>query len=304
MTDLRGDVRLFAIGLGAALAAACVTLPARAEEKLAEHATCNRAEFRPIIDIGHTLESPGADSARGSTEYGFNFFLARQIERKLRAAGFSKTVVMITEGKARPSLAARIARANRIGGDLLLSIHHDSVPQKFKEDWKYEGREFEYSDRFRGHSIFVSRESHDLRGSMLFGKLLGKELAQRGMKYTPHYTEKFMGPRQRPLLDALTGVYSYDKLLVLKMTHMPAVLLEAGNIVNRDEELDLLSEERQLKTSAAVTDAIDAFCIAQQGPKQTPVAQAIARLRHVGKSILRRKSSKSATLDVSAIKRR
>lgn len=304
MTDLRGDVRIFAISLGAALAAAALTLPARAEEKSAEHAACNRAEFKLIVDVGHTLDSPGAYSARGATEYGFNFFLARQMERQLLAAGFTKTVVMITEGKSRPSLAARIARANRLGGNLLISIHHDSVPQKFKEDWTYDGKEFEYSDRFRGHSIFVSRDSYDLRGSMLFGKLLGRELGERGLKYTPHYTEKFMGPRQRPLLDALTGVYSYDKLLVLKQTHMPAVLLEAGNIVNREEEIELLSEERQVTTSIAVAHAVEAFCIAQQGPKQPQIARAMARMRHVGKAILKRKSAKSATLDASALKRR
>jgi N-acetylmuramoyl-L-alanine amidase len=41
---------------------------------------------------------------------------------------------------------------------------------------------------------------------------------------------------------------------------MPAVLLEAGSIVNREEELLLASPERQALVSAAITDAVDEFC--------------------------------------------
>jgi N-acetylmuramoyl-L-alanine amidase len=298
MIDIRDFGRL-AFGL-----CCSVTLlaPAHAEEAASARPkpACNRADFRVILDVGHTIDSPGAYSARGATEYGFNFFLTRQIEHQLRKAGFAKTVVMITPGKARPSLAMRIAHANRLGGQLLLSIHHDSVPQQFKRDWEYEGREFEYSDRFHGHSIFVSRDSHDLRGSMLFGKLLGQELKARGMTYTPHYTERFMGRRQRPLLDALSGVYSYDKLLVLRQTHMPAVLLEAGNIVNREEELELLSEERQVKTSTAVVQAVDEFCAAKLAPAPQYIASRTS-LRSVAKRLSHRRF---AIKEASALKRR
>jgi N-acetylmuramoyl-L-alanine amidase len=298
MIDIR-DLRRLACGLCCSVA---LITSAHAEDAAParDKPACNRTDFRVILDVGHTLDSPGAYSARGATEYGFNFFLTRQIEHQLRQAGFARTVVMITGGKARPSLAARIAHANRLGGQLLISIHHDSVPQQFKRDWEYEGREFEYSDRFRGHSIFVSRESHDLRGSMLFGKLLGQELKARGMAYTPHYTEKFMGRRQRPLLDALSGVYSYDKLLVLKHTHMPAVLLEAGNIVNREEELELLSEERQVKTSAAVVQAVDEFCAARLAPAPQYVASRTS-LRSVAKKLSHRRF---AIKEASALKRR
>ena len=54
-----------------------------------------------------------------------------------------------------------------------------------------------------------------------------------------------MGRYQHPLLNKETGVYSYDELVVLRTTRMPAVLLEAGSIINRDEELKMDSPERQ-----------------------------------------------------------
>jgi len=85
-------------------------------------------------------------------------------------------------------------------------------------------------------------------------------LKARGLQYTPHYVENFMGHRQRLLVDANVGVYRYDQLIVLRTTQMPAVLLEAGSIINRAEELVMNSPERQALIGAAVTDAVEGFC--------------------------------------------
>ncbi len=48
-----------------------------------------------------------------------------------------------------------------------------------------------------------------------------------------------MGRYRHELIDEEAGVYRYDHLIVLHSAHMPAVLLEAGSIVNRQEELEL-----------------------------------------------------------------
>ena len=69
-----------------------------------------------------------------------------------------------------------------------------------------------------------------------------------------------MGKRRRELLDAKAGVYRFDQLLVLRKTDAPAVLLEAGSIVNRDEELELGSHERHAIIGTAITQAVEAFC--------------------------------------------
>ena len=87
--------------------------------------------------------------------------------------------------------------------------------------------------RFKGHSIFVSDDNINPKDSLLFGSMLGQQLKARGLQYTPHYTESFMGRWKRVLLDADAGVYRYDTLFVLKKTQMSAVLLEAGSIANR-----------------------------------------------------------------------
>lgn len=236
---------------------------------------CDYTRFRPLIDVGHTLEEPGAISARGMPEYDFNLRLALYVERALREAGFSKTTLLISEGKALPSLLKRVARANKQGGDLFLSIHHDSVPEKLIEKWTYEGVERSFSDRFRGHSMFVSADNTQFKASLQFGHLLGKELKEKGLQYTPHYTDKIMGNRMRQLVDKEAGVYRFDQLVVLRMTQMPALLLEAGSIINRDEELLMASTDQQEKIAGAVKNAIEAFCVLRT-PRKTRAATSAA----------------------------
>jgi N-acetylmuramoyl-L-alanine amidase len=235
-------------------------------------ATCGRAaSFRTVLDVGHTAEVPGALSARGATEYDFNLRLAKQIEKDLIAAGFGQTVLMVTAKAPTAGLFERAARANGLKADLFLAIHHDAVPDSFLETWQFEGQEQHFSDRFPGHSIFVSNQNADPKGSLAFGRLLGNALEARGLHYTPHYTEKFMGNRRRELVDAKAGVYRYDQLIVLKQTRMPAVLLEAGSIVNRTEELLLATPEHQALISAAVVEAV---CATRSKPSRPPTVAA------------------------------
>jgi N-acetylmuramoyl-L-alanine amidase len=148
-------------------------------------ATCDRAAFRLVLDVGHTDQVPGAKSARGLREFDFNLRLAQLIDKQLADAGFAKTVLLVTEGPALQGLARRVARANAAHADLLLSIHHDSVPDSMLEKWDYNGEPHFFSDRFSGHSLFVSYENGDRKGSLRFARLLGLALKSRGLQYTP-----------------------------------------------------------------------------------------------------------------------
>ena len=53
---------------------------------------------------------------------------------------------------------------------------------------------------------------------------------------------------------------------------MPAVLLEAGSIINREEELRMGSAEHQALVSAAVADAVKSFCTARRPRTPTNAA--------------------------------
>jgi N-acetylmuramoyl-L-alanine amidase len=238
--------------------------PVRAEDAASERAdhtgNCTRATFRVLIDVGHTASSPGADSARGVPEYEFNLKLAEVIAQSLHGAGFDKAVRLVTSGTRMASLFERAATANHLNADLFISIHHDSVPDNLKEKWQYEGKNLSYSDRFSGYAIFVSNDNADRAASLAFGHSLGQELQKHGLHYTPHYTLPLMGRYRHELIDEEAGVYRYDHLIVLHSTRMPAVLLEAGSIINRQEELELASPERRLMVAEAITSAVDEFC--------------------------------------------
>jgi N-acetylmuramoyl-L-alanine amidase len=221
---------------------------------------CDPAKFRIVLDVGHTAESEGAISARNVSEFVYNLRLAKRIEEKLKAEGFRETRLLLTEGKARRSLVKRVAAANDLPADLLLSIHHDSVPNKFLEDWEFEGKKSRYSDRFSGYSVFVSRSNPDFKTSLSFAELIGKEMKAQGLDYAKQYSQPIMGRYQRELLNRETGVYRYDELIVLRKTRMAAVLLEAGSIINRDEELKMGSPEHRNIISSGVAAAMKEFC--------------------------------------------
>jgi N-acetylmuramoyl-L-alanine amidase len=235
---------------------------------------CVPAKFRIVLDVGHTAKSEGASSARNVPEFAFNLHLARRIEEKLKAEGFAATKLLVTAGNARPSLVKRVAAANDLPADLFLSIHHDSVPNTLLENWEFEGKKSHFSDRFSGYSVFVSRDNPDFKTSLSFAEGVAKEMKARGLDYAHQYTQAIMGRYQHPLLNKETGVYSYDELVVLRKTRMPAVLLEAGSIINRDEELKMESPERQDIVSSGVALAVKEFCDARSATPADVAAKA------------------------------
>ena len=71
-----------------------------------------------VVDVGHTVEVPGAISARGVPEYTFNLNLARDVQQALVDAGFTKTVLLITSKAPPQGLFERAFRANKMAANL------------------------------------------------------------------------------------------------------------------------------------------------------------------------------------------
>lgn len=259
-------INIAVLAFGALLAApgvlscAANSAPARHGMPIEPAPTCDRDNFRLLLDVGHTPDAPGARSARGVDEYQFNLVLTRDLADVLRGRGFDKTMVMITQGPTRPGLVSRVAQINRLAPDLLLSIHHDSVPTALLEQFEYDDKLHDFSDRFSGHSIFVSANNLHYAASVVFARTMGTEMEARGLHYTPHYTDRIMGERRRILIDDKAGVYRYDQLLVLKNTRVPSVLLEAGMIINREEEWQLHLPQYRARITGAIADAVDLYC--------------------------------------------
>lgn len=214
---------------------------------------CAPARARPTValDVGHSNAQPGATSARGIPEFDFNLKLAQAIAAELEKAGAA--VRLIGADGFADDLRARAPQA--AGAQLLLSVHHDSVQPKYQRQWQYGGQTRPYSDRFRGHSLFISSRNPQEARSLHCASRIGHALRRAGFIPTRHHAEPIEG-EARPWADYAAGAHYYDNLAVLKMAEVPAVLLEAGVIVNRREELLLAQDGRRTRMAGAIARGI------------------------------------------------
>jgi N-acetylmuramoyl-L-alanine amidase len=205
------------------------------------------------LDVGHSLTKPGAISARGRIEFLFNQSTARVIAEVLRSAGAKVTI--LNENGTITGLAERPQRAARAGADVFISIHHDSVNDKYLKTWEFNGQPLTYCDRFRGYSVFCSEQNLRAAESRGLALEIGKAMLDAGFKPTPHHHEPIEG-ENRPFIDEATGVYEFTELVVARSGKLPSVLLECGVIVNRDEELLVQTKEYQQRIGQAIAAAL------------------------------------------------
>lgn len=205
------------------------------------------------VDVGHSSARPGAVSARGRPEFTFNRDLAVAVDQALQDRGFRTR--MIGVGGDVNELSARTASAADADADFFLSIHHDSVQEHYLEGWTVDGREQRRSNRFSGFSLFVSRKNPQPAESLVCARQIGEALRGAGQSPSLHHAEPIRG-ENRPLADAANGVYFFDDLIVLKTARTPAVLVEAGIIVNSDDERSLRQPALQHRIAGALADGL------------------------------------------------
>jgi N-acetylmuramoyl-L-alanine amidase len=203
------------------------------------------------VDVGHYNAEPGALSARGRPEFEFNRDLAADVAGALRARGLQPR--LIGADGSMVHLSRRTAAA--AGADLLLSVHHDSTQPQFFLGWNDHGVDRSYSDRYAGFSLFVSRRNVDLPASLRCASAIGAALRAGGFRPSLYHADPIPG-ESKPFADRENGVHYYDNLVVLHTARSPAVLLEAGVIVNRDEETKLASPETRRRIASAVAEGV------------------------------------------------
>jgi N-acetylmuramoyl-L-alanine amidase len=184
------------------------------------------------VDVGHYLAKPGVISARGVTEFKYNLQLSREVAEALQRAGHR--ILLIGADGLAENLGGRAPRA--AGMELFLSIHHDSVQPRFLSSWEVDGETLLYSDQFSGFSLFVSRLNSHTEASLKCASAIGAALRAAGFTPSRYHADPIVG-ENRPFADEANGVHYFDNLAVLKTARIPALLFEAGVIVNRDEEL-------------------------------------------------------------------
>jgi N-acetylmuramoyl-L-alanine amidase len=247
------------------------------EIQLAIAATCDLKTSKDIVialDVGHIAKQPGEEchrlmrkpcpsgqiSARGVPEYDFNLELTKRIHQDLVRAGFVSTHVLTTQVRGAAGLKQRADRANKMNADIFLSIHHDGVRDEYLKPWLYDGKEHFFFDDSQGFSLHVSPRNQRYEESLELARILANQLIGSGLKFTRiHAPSSPIGARV-PFVDPMRGIYERGDLAVLGKTEMPAVLLEAGVIVNRDEELLVSTPTYKGTVASAVIEAVTKFC--------------------------------------------
>ncbi|MGB0748072.1 MAG: N-acetylmuramoyl-L-alanine amidase family protein [Magnetospiraceae bacterium] len=217
------------------------------------------AQAAIAIDVGHTVKSWGATSARGVGEFTYNQALAQELASALNAADFTHLLLINTDGQI-GSLKQRTAIANEGNAALFLSLHHDSAQEQYLKTWNVDGVERSYSDDFSGFSLFISPLNPRYADSLALATQIGTALINKGFTPTLHHGEDIPGER-KVIVDRKRGIYHYDNLVVLKTAAMPAVLIEAGVIINRDEEAAIArSPDYHFLVSEAIAAGVEAYC--------------------------------------------
>lgn len=201
------------------------------------------------VDVGHSIATQGVLSARGVPEFDYNLALAREAAAALERAGLR--VRMIGDGGDVTDLVSRPRAA--LGADLFVSIHHDSIKERLLESWQHEGELRRYNDRVSGFALFVSRENPHLAASLACAGAIGRAMRAKGFLPSRYHADPELGA-PREFADEPNGVHYFDHLAVVRHARMPALLFEAGVIVNRDEELRM----REPAVKRAIADALAA----------------------------------------------
>jgi N-acetylmuramoyl-L-alanine amidase len=200
------------------------------------------------VDVGHYAAEPGVISASGRPEFEYNRDLALEVKAELEQLHLN--VRLIGERGDYAVLHHRTRDAR--GADLFVSIHHDSVQERLLPQ----------AERFAGFSLFISRHNPRLAKGLACASAIGAKL--RGAGFTPsrYHADPVLG-ESRPFADEANGVHYYDNLAVARSAAMASLLVEAGVIVNREEERRMRDSQVRGRIAAAVAAGVR-DCLAKE----------------------------------------
>jgi N-acetylmuramoyl-L-alanine amidase len=199
-------------------------VPSSKSASLISRASRTLARLLPLLvalDLGHTPAEPGALAASGRPELEFNRELALDVQAALENAGVTVRL-LDTDAEVAPRLRAAE------GADILVTLHHHAVKPRFKDEARY----------FSGFALVVSHENRGSERSLACASRIGVELKEAGFFPSRFRADEVFGDA-KPFADAKDGVHYDDALALAREASMPVVMVEAGVISNRQEELRL-----------------------------------------------------------------
>ena len=251
---------------------------------------CGQTRQLTVIDSGHTKANYGAISCTDRKEVDYNDDLVQKISTELirKNRDFLLTRTKDTDIEDADELRqylvdkpddekwqkygqlyTRIALANKKQAGLFVSIHHDSVIEHRLQRSK-NGKIIDVQDDFKqkfnpGYSIYIASdptypntELHYAK-SLKFAEIFAKKMHAIDRKPSTYHEEK-PGQDHYQSIDVTLGIYNSKTLLaVLRNAEMPAVLIEAGVIVDVDDEKVVSSQIFKDQLAKSIVETIVAF---------------------------------------------
>ena len=202
-----------------------------------------------VVDPGHGGRDPGAIGRKGIQEKDVNLRLGRKLAAQLERRGFR--VVMTRDSDRTLDLEERTAIAESANGDLFISLHANASPRRatrgieiFYLDKDVERHSLEVAARENGieraevdslqHTLARLRVSEASVHSGALARIVHDEIV-------PGVARRYRG---MPDLGVKKGPF-----YVLFLSSMPAILVEAGFLTNR-EDIKLLRNDGYLDEMA------------------------------------------------------
>ncbi|MFN2472302.1 MAG: N-acetylmuramoyl-L-alanine amidase [Sphingomicrobium sp.] len=221
-----------------------------------------RVPGRPIvlIDPGHGGHDPGAISASGNAqEKALTLALSTELRDLLVQRGRVRVAMTRTDDRYL-SLDQRAEIARRLGAGLFLSIHMDHAPNPLARGVTVYSLSDIASDAEAARFAAVENRAGGGLTSEADGSVraLLSDLAVRGeMEDSAALAERIVRRAAGPVL-LRPRPHQFAAFHVLKRANTPAVLVEAGDISNIDDEAALVTPKGRSPLVLALAQAIEA----------------------------------------------
>jgi N-acetylmuramoyl-L-alanine amidase len=216
-----------------------------------------------VLDPGHGGSDPGAISVNDLYEKNIVLEMARELEKLIERSGRYR-VALTRDGDEYVPLHDRIDKARRLGGDVFISLHADSL---------------RLAD-MRGASIYtLSEKASDQEAAKFAAQenkvdiLADTDLSQHDAVVATiliDLAQRDTNNRSIALADALAEELSRVTALVkrhrrsagfavLKSPEVPSVLLELGYLSNPDDARNLAQPDYRAKLGQAIVRSLDRY---------------------------------------------
>jgi N-acetylmuramoyl-L-alanine amidase len=200
----------------------------------------------------------------------FRVLLTRAAGKELKVSADGASFLAESERKSwaeNPRLYERPAIANRVRPAAIISLHHDSTLEKYQEKvakacggrgGKRLTQSFKEKGYRAGFSVFVYKGGDPVRyqASLKIARAIGQAFLAMGRPLSNYHADKSDGETAEPI-EIENGIY-HKNLAVLRASNVPAVLVEAGLIVDVADEKAINSPKFRRAAAKALRGALGA----------------------------------------------